>query len=97
MSTRADDFCPYSDGTAPPEPLTRREAEIAWWISEGLCDCEIAARLFLALNTVRTHRDNILRKLHFRCRVQIGVWIKLKYHGVLSLALGLLPFLEMMG
>jgi len=44
-----------------------------------------------------THRCNIQRKLGVHSCVQIGAWIKLKYHGVLTLIFGLFPVLEVLG
>ena len=43
--------------------LTRREKEILQLIAEGFANKEIAAKLNLALNTVRVHRRNIMQKL----------------------------------
>ena len=43
--------------------LSEREREIVHWVVCGLPNKEIAARLFISLNTVLTHRKNIARKL----------------------------------
>ena len=43
--------------------LTAREREILQLIGEGLANKEIAARLFLSVHTVETHRSNVLEKL----------------------------------
>lgn len=61
---------------APPadpsqSPLTSREQEIAERVAEGLETVEIAARLFIAEVTVRTHLRRILRKLGLRNRVEL--------------------------
>lgn len=45
------------------ELLTGREREILQLIAEGNSNKEIAARLFLSVYTVETHRKNILEKL----------------------------------
>jgi len=45
------------------ELLTSREREILQLIAEGNSNKEIAARLFLSVYTVETHRKNILEKL----------------------------------
>lgn len=45
------------------KPLTAREAEIFALIGEGFCTKEIAARLCLSADTVKTHRKRIARKL----------------------------------
>jgi two-component system, NarL family, response regulator NreC len=45
------------------ELLTEREREILQLIAEGNSNKEVAARLFLSVYTVETHRKNILEKL----------------------------------
>lgn len=42
--------------------LSEREVEIIKLIAEGLSSSEIADKLYVAENTVKTHRKNILRK-----------------------------------
>jgi DNA-binding NarL/FixJ family response regulator len=50
--------------------LTAREAEILRLIAEGLSNAEIASRLYLGVETVRTHVGGILTKLAVRDRTQ---------------------------
>ena len=45
------------------EPLTAREMEVLAHLSELLSTQEIAATMFVSVNTVRTHVRGILRKL----------------------------------
>ena len=45
------------------EALTRREREILKLIAEGKKSREIADILFVSIHTVRTHRNNIMKKL----------------------------------
>jgi LuxR family transcriptional regulator, maltose regulon positive regulatory protein len=45
------------------EPLTARETEVLSHLSDLLTTEEIAATMFVSVNTVRTHVRNILRKL----------------------------------
>jgi LuxR family maltose regulon positive regulatory protein len=45
------------------EPLTAKEQEVLGHLSEMLTTSEIAAAMFVSVNTVRTHVRNILRKL----------------------------------
>ena len=45
------------------EPLTAREMEVLAHLSELLSTEEIAATMFVSVNTVRTHVRGILRKL----------------------------------
>ena len=42
--------------------LTRREKEVLELIAEGLTNAEVAAKLFIGLTTVISHRKNILEK-----------------------------------
>jgi DNA-binding CsgD family transcriptional regulator len=42
--------------------LSKREREILTLISRGLTSRDIAKEIFLSLNTINTHRRNILRK-----------------------------------
>jgi len=64
------------------EPLSEREREVLQLIAEGLTNPEIASRLFLALNTVKTHASNIYSKLGVHSRTQAVARAR---------ALGLLP------
>ncbi len=43
--------------------LTRREKEILGMIASGLTNAEIADQLFLSIDTVKTHRKNMMRKI----------------------------------
>jgi DNA-binding CsgD family transcriptional regulator len=52
--------------TTPEQALTSREIEVVHLIREGLSSKEIAARLFISLNTVRNHRSNLFRKTNAR-------------------------------
>jgi LuxR family maltose regulon positive regulatory protein len=52
------------------EPLTDRELEVLRLVAEGLKYKEIAARLFISLNTVRYHIKAIYGKLQVSNRTQ---------------------------
>jgi DNA-binding NarL/FixJ family response regulator len=45
------------------DSLTRREAEVLNLLVEGLNQREISSRLFVSTNTVRTHNQNLQKKL----------------------------------
>jgi DNA-binding NarL/FixJ family response regulator len=53
------------------ETLTDREQEVVTWAVQGLTNKEIAARLGVSETTVKTHLQNIFRKLKVRRRVQL--------------------------
>jgi|SRR5579859_204029 len=68
-----------ADGIAVPIPdekelaklgLSQRELEVLQLIAEGLSNQEIAGRLYLSLNTVKTHSSRIFEKLDVRRRTQ---------------------------
>lgn len=52
------------------EPLSARELEVLHLIAVGLTNSEIAARLYLSLNTVKVHTRNIYSKLEVHNRTQ---------------------------
>ena len=56
-------------------PLTRREAEIAVLVSQGLTNRQIAAAAHISERTVETHVQHILDKLGFASRTQIAAWV----------------------
>ncbi|MFC1879704.1 LuxR C-terminal-related transcriptional regulator, partial [Chloroflexota bacterium] len=64
------------------EPLSERETEVLHLIAAGLTNPEIAARLYLSLNTIKVHTHNIYGKLG----------VKNRTHAVATArALGILP------
>ncbi|MEO6723427.1 MAG: response regulator transcription factor [Ferruginibacter sp.] len=46
------------------ENLSNREQEVLQWLSKGFSYKEIAEKLFISVETVRTHIRNIYEKLH---------------------------------
>lgn len=51
--------------------LTYREREVLRLIVEGLSNRQIAARLFIGHETVKTHVKSILKKLHVRSKANL--------------------------
>jgi DNA-binding CsgD family transcriptional regulator len=45
------------------QDLSRREIEVLGLVSKGFASKEIADKLFLSVNTVNNHRQNILEKV----------------------------------
>jgi LuxR family maltose regulon positive regulatory protein len=52
------------------EPLSERELEVLHLIADGLSNAEIAARLFISLNTVKAHTRTIYGKLDVHSRTK---------------------------
>lgn len=61
------------EATSRLEPLTETELKVLTRVGRGFSNQEIAADLFVADTTVRTHIRHILEKLHLRDRVQAVV------------------------
>jgi LuxR family maltose regulon positive regulatory protein len=53
-----------------PEPPSERELEVLALIAAGEANQEIADRLFVSTSTVKTHINNLYRKLGVRSRTQ---------------------------
>jgi DNA-binding NarL/FixJ family response regulator len=57
------------------EPLTSRESEIAEAVGRGLRNKDIARRLQISEKTVKTHLNNIFRKLQVDNRFAVGLYV----------------------
>ncbi len=72
-------WLPYALGEAESSPaaspLTRREAQVAGLVAQGLPNREIATKLFISPRTAETHVDHILSKLGLRNRTQVAAWV----------------------
>lgn len=53
------------------EPLSERESEVLSYITKGYAGKEIAAKMHVSINTVKTHLKHIYQKLHVRSRTEI--------------------------
>lgn len=58
--------------------LSPRENEVAYLISEGLSDKQIARRLVISRRTAESHVAHILAKLGFSSRVQLAVHVAMQ-------------------
>jgi DNA-binding NarL/FixJ family response regulator len=78
LFTQIVDSALRSEQGIPPGALqlTRREKEIVDLIAEGLSNKEIAARLHIATDTVKSHVHNILEKLALGSRLQIAAFVR---------------------
>lgn len=63
--------------------LTPKEIEIIKWASQELSSKEIAEKMFISINSVDTHRKNILNKTG--CKNFLGVVVWALKHRVISL------------
>lgn len=60
--------------------LSKREAEVAEFVSRGLSNKEVADKLFVTEKTIKFHLTNIYRKMNISSRTQLIVW-SLPYMG----------------
>jgi DNA-binding NarL/FixJ family response regulator len=54
--------------------LTQRERQVVDLISEGLANKDIAARLHIAVHTVKSHVHNVLEKLALHSRLEVAAF-----------------------
>lgn len=72
-------------GPAHLPVLTSRETEVLRWLAAGESNKEIASRLFVSDETVKTHVSNILAKLQVLSRTQAALY---------AIRVGLIPSRE---
>jgi two-component system, NarL family, nitrate/nitrite response regulator NarL len=70
LARRLEVLCAQNEPAPPAPGLTAREWQILGLIEEGLSNKEIAARLCIALPTVKNHIHHLLDKLGARGRVE---------------------------
>lgn len=63
-------FQSMNKSSAETENLSHREQEILSYLAKGYRYKEIAEKLFISIETVRTHLRNIYEKLHVRSRTE---------------------------
>jgi two-component system response regulator NreC len=67
-----------SDESEESEPLTDREQGVLRLIADGLTNKEIADRLILSVNTVKTHRLRLYQKLRLHTRAELVAFARRK-------------------
>lgn len=67
---------PAANPAADGEALSEREAEVLGYMSKGYSEKEIAEKMHVSVNTIKTHRKHVYHKLHVRSRTEI----MLRYH-----------------
>jgi DNA-binding NarL/FixJ family response regulator len=74
LASRGLHVLPRTDAHEPlgPELLTPREADVLEHLQAGRSNAEIALALSVSVETVRTHRRNIYRKLGVRTRRELA-------------------------
>jgi DNA-binding NarL/FixJ family response regulator len=55
-------------------PLTPREREVVRHVALGLRNAEVAGKLFISEQTVKTHLNNVFQKLGIRDRVELTLY-----------------------
>jgi predicted ATPase/DNA-binding CsgD family transcriptional regulator len=64
-----------SDDVPATDQLTRREAEIAALVAQGMSNRAIAAKLVISKRTVDAHVEHIYTKLGISSRAQLAAWL----------------------
>lgn len=67
--TAKEEFIP-NEAEIEKRAISKRELEVLQLMAEGLSNREIADRLFVSLNTIKTHSSNVYEKLEAKRRTQ---------------------------
>ena len=65
---------PVDRGRSPTPQLTKREGAVLMSIGEGNDNLQIAARLHICENTIKTHIKSLYRKIQCENRVQLALF-----------------------
>ncbi|WP_158647627.1 LuxR C-terminal-related transcriptional regulator [Actinoplanes sp. ATCC 53533] len=65
---------PGADAHRSDAPLTRREAQVAELIAQGMSNKQIAEKLVISQRTAESHVEHILQKLGLVSRIQVASW-----------------------
>ncbi len=63
-----------SDAEALTEEISQRERDVLYLLALGYTNQEIAAKLFISVRTVETHRAHIMRKLGLATRAELVLY-----------------------
>ena len=63
LAQRANGQVPRPAATGPVDPLTTREQVVLRYLASSLSNAEIAAELYVSVNTVKSHQRTLYRKL----------------------------------
>ena len=78
QSIKLDQRDLLSPGASEPDrgsaPLSRREAEVAALVAQGLTNRQIAEKIIVTESTAAKHIEHILNKLGLTSRTQIAMW-----------------------
>jgi two-component system, NarL family, response regulator LiaR len=69
FATNRDGFTINQEGVRKLN-ISKRELEVLQLMAEGLSNQEIASRLFVSLNTIKTHSAQIFEKMEVKRRTQ---------------------------
>jgi DNA-binding NarL/FixJ family response regulator len=63
-----------SDAQALTEEISQRERDVLYLLALGYTNQEIAAKLYISVRTVETHRAHLMRKLRLETRAELVLY-----------------------